>query len=70
MIYDVLWPAAQGQIRSPSRFATWDGKVTDATPALTWAIGQTYFAVVERLELAYQARVRLVPNTHTRFKVR
>lgn len=64
MIYEVIWRPGQGQVRSPSRFATWDAKVVDSTPALSWAVGRSYSEVVDRLERRYGATVREVPNTH------
>lgn len=49
MRYKVIWPNDGPSIFNDSRFATWDGKVTNATPGLKWAVGKSYENTVSNI---------------------
>jgi hypothetical protein len=62
MLYIVKWSAAEGP-RSESRFASWDGRVTDATPVISWLVGKRVEIAIEILQNRYGARVTLVDGS-------
>lgn len=64
VVYIVTWPKTGVNPRSPSRFATWDGVVVDATPALTWAMGKSFETVASRLRDQYGAETKTVPDSY------
>jgi len=64
MIYEVRWAHGVGP-RATSRFATWDGKVVDASSVLRWAMGHQFETVRIRLVETYGARIQLVQDSHT-----
>jgi hypothetical protein len=62
MLYIVKWPATK-VFRSESRFTTWDGRVTDATPVLTWLIGKDIEVAINLVENRYDGQVTLVDGS-------
>jgi hypothetical protein len=65
MLYIVKWPRSRDQVRSESKFTSWDGEVTDATPSIHFLIGKQAGVAKELLELRYGAQVRLAPGSET-----
>ena len=62
MLYIVRWSFQEAKHRSPSQFATWDGKVTDASAALRWAVGEDISILIAKLR-DYDATVTLVDGS-------
>lgn len=62
MLYTVKWAAAEGP-RAESKFASWDGKVTDATPVISWLIGRRVESAISLLQGRYGGRVILVEGS-------
>lgn len=64
MLYIVTWPPGKDGPPRKSKFATWDGKVVDATPAVRWAVGKHFESAASILRDHYGAVVHLVPGSH------
>jgi hypothetical protein len=62
MLYIIKWSLAEGP-RSESKFASWDGRVTDATLVVKWLIGMRVESAIEILQTRYGGRVRLVDGS-------
>jgi hypothetical protein len=63
MLYIVRWPRSRDRVRSESKFTSWDGEVTDATPSIHFLIGKDVGIAKNLLELRYNAQVRLAPGS-------
>ncbi len=62
MLYIVKWSKVEGP-RAESKFASWDGKVTDATPIISWLIGRRVESAISLLQGRYGGRVILVEGS-------
>lgn len=62
MLYTIRWLAAKG-LRSESRFATWNGLVTDTSPVISWLTGRRIESAIEILETRYGGKVTLVDGS-------
>lgn len=60
MLYIVRWPHKAGLHRAPSKFATWDGVVTDTTSAIAFLVGKRIESAISILRERYGAEVNLV----------
>ena len=68
MLYIIKWSLAEGP-RSESKFASWDGRVTDASSVVRWLIGMRVESASEILHTRYGGRVTLVDGSWNISKV-